>query len=88
MNYYAVLPNYRQMTPQTLNLNNPSVASINPSIFASTPSVLLILGQALKSSIAQYSAFYTQQDAQTGMEKSITPVKEARNMEKSSMEVE
>ena len=60
MNYYAVLPNYRQMAPQTLHLSNAPTASINPSVFASTPSVLLILGQALKSSLAQYSAFYTQ----------------------------
>ena len=60
MNYYAVLPNYRQTAPQALHLSNPQAASFNPSVFASTPSVLLILSQALKSSIAQYSAFYTQ----------------------------
>lgn len=60
MNYYAVLPNYRQSAGQPLHPSNTHTPHSIPSVFASTPSVLLILSQALKSSIAQYSVFYTQ----------------------------
>lgn len=87
MNYYAVLPNYRQSSVQALHPSN-TLPHPNHNIFASTPSVLLILSQALKSSIAQYSAFYPQQKVEIDLEKSNATVKDEKNKEKSSMELE